>query len=244
MVIENTYRLLEEIVKTQNKSGRKLWWRGQPKSRCGLTPRIYRGNWSTLYEMSITSYFSVKAPVRYPNCPTNEVDWLFLMQHYGLPTRLLDWTESPLTALFFTVWEPGYDSESADLWALNAPKLNAPQIGQEMVVIPPQGYKVIRRIAKDAFRGIQRDDSNEILAIYPPHTDIRMLVQQSVFTIHATRTPLDQLENKEEFLWKIEIPPHQKEHLRNFLLMFGITHSTLFPDLEHLAEDLASREYV
>jgi hypothetical protein len=51
-------------------------------------------------------------------------DWLCLMQHYELPTRLLDWTESPLVGLFFAVKDEKYESLDGRLFMLNAKRLN------------------------------------------------------------------------------------------------------------------------
>lgn len=241
-------KLLEEILEAQNTLEDDLWWRGQSLSTptWRLEPLVYRKSRNRFYESSIANIFKSKAPVRYPNCPTSqsEFDWLFLMQHYGLPTRLLDWTESPLIALFFALWEPDYILQPGSLWALSPGKLNELQAGGRRIIPSPSEDKDVKRIAEEAFAGIQHDDANhKILAIQPPHFDTRMLVQQSTCTIHGTRIPLEQLENNREFLWKTEIPPDQKQSLWTLLQRFRIKQSTVFPDIENLAKDLASREY-
>lgn len=239
MVINDSMRLLDVIKEAQDLCPIQGWWRGQAVSTWELVPHVYRGNRTPLSEMGGVHYFRSKAPARYENCPTNEVDWLFLMQHHGLPTRLLDWTESPLIALYFAVCQPEYDSQSGTLWMLNGVELNVDRFPDNPGIITAPGEdKEAARIATEAFTGIQRDTTDHILAMQPPHTDIRMLVQQSVSTIHATTIPLDKLNNSEEFLWKIEILSDQKESLRNMLGALGIHESVLFPDLDHLAKGL------
>lgn len=102
----------------------KPWWRGQADKGWNLCPSLY---WRELgqKETNMTVRFRTMARARHVNCPQNQdvFSWLFLMQHYRLPTRLLDWSESPLVALFFAVEEEAQDCSDAAIWALEPTEL-------------------------------------------------------------------------------------------------------------------------
>lgn len=102
------------------------WWRGQACENWTLVPKVYRTNYGPQYEPNIAMKFSQRAPTRHSKVPLpgDLARWLFLAQHYGLPTRLLDWTESPLIALYFAVWEDQYLEQPGAVWAMNPFKLN------------------------------------------------------------------------------------------------------------------------
>jgi len=57
--------------------------------------------------------------------PDDDFEWLALMQHYGLPTRLLDWTESVLVAAYFAVCDENHADKNGKIWILNPGKLRA-----------------------------------------------------------------------------------------------------------------------
>lgn len=207
MKIDNPITFITMLVKARTKLGTaRVWWRGQPKSsEWPLRPKIYRGNYDARFERVINSDFWRKAPARYSDPPEEQdnLGRLFLMQHYGMPTRLLDWTESPLIALFFAVSDTDYDSDSATLWALNPFKLNMNQMGNDM--IPTSAGPIVGPIVEAAFIKRPKDESvDRILALYPPHVDIRMMVQQASCTLHGTTLPLENLNNNEEFLLRIK----------------------------------------
>ena len=70
-----------------------------------------------------------------------------------------------------------------------------------------------------------------------------MMVQQTVFTIHGTDHGINELEDHENYLLSFVVPAEVKSSLRHELRWLGIREMHLFPDLEHLAKDLASVPY-
>ena len=101
-----------------------LWFRGHADFNWTLEPSIFRKapDFNFLNETRLFNTFRLRSPRLPESAPT--FDWLCLMQHHGLPTRILDWTESLLVALFFAAEQENYQSLDGALFLLNAPKLN------------------------------------------------------------------------------------------------------------------------
>jgi len=217
------------------------WWRGQGDIEWRLQPAIYREDCGPGYEQNIANLFKARAPARYEKSPAHDdlARWLFLMQHYRLPTRLLDWTESVFVAVFFAVTD--CPSRAGALWALNPYALSQSQTGCS-VVFNPRGEN-LGNMFSAAFREVPQPDDALALAlpIWPEEIDFRMVVQHSAFTIHGHPNPLEDLACARNCVRKYEIPSEAKPDLRHQLDTLGFRESTLFPDLENLAKSLASQ---
>ena len=103
-----------------------LWFRGQGNAQNDLIPGILRRQKNDGYieEFSFCRHFQSLNPDAVPRDAT-DFERLVLMQHYLAPTRLLDWTENLLVALYFAVRDPDKDGkEDSTLWVLNGRNLN------------------------------------------------------------------------------------------------------------------------
>src|ERR1700692_2574243 len=106
------------------------WFRGQADASWSLVPGLYRGGISYTLEREMTRDFALyAAPFLSAQSTNTALERLFVMQHYGLPTRLLDWTESHLVALFFAVVDHTSPKDAA-VFALDPWRLNEVSIGQ------------------------------------------------------------------------------------------------------------------
>ena len=219
----------------------KLWWRGNADSSFDLVPHIFRpGVYKDKQEHNFINHFMSKAGTRHPAIPSKDdrASWLFLMQHYGLPTRLLDWTESPLVALYFAVSDPNFGLSAGAVWGLSTIHLNGSQGLKKLLAKP--GDAEVHQIIVEAFSSTK---TKKVFAILPNQLDIRHMVQLTGFTIHGGEEPLNSLPNAGNYLVKLEISSGQKPILKKYLNSFGITESFLFPDLEHLANEIKRTKF-
>jgi FRG domain len=216
------------------------WWRGQRQADWSLRPSLYRLGFAS-NEVNLNARFRLMAKTRRGEVPdnTDALGWLFLMQHYRLPTRLLDWSQSPLIALYFAIEKP--DDTDAALWALSPTLLNSIEANTASICMPHS--QTVGLLGTQAFRRDRERADTRILAVLTQEADIRHMVQQSSFTLHGREDPLDQREASASFLMKVRIPSAAKEGLRQALALLGINRASLFPDLENLAIELQGLEY-
>ncbi len=223
------------------------WFRGHA-TVCGeLTPKIHRANYNAAWKSNkwfecqlIKDFQRLAIPMMpEPFEFERKLRWIFLMQHHGAPTRLLDWTESVLVALYFAV-QAGADGDG-ELWAMRPERLNA-NLG--VTGVPCADTAEAKEIV-DLFDKDPCDDEAKVeypLAIRPAMHFPRMAAQLSTFTVHPRRSRTANslttvLTNPEELV-RYVIPGGQKEHLRRELKAVGIAERTLFWDLDALSRSL------
>ena len=175
------------------------WWRGQGVAK-PLIPSVYRDtSRGDLYEVSIASKFAQRAPPRHRNCPAKGdlAAWLFLMQHYRLPTRLLDWTEGPLIALFFAVEEEEHARADGVWWALDPFAMNSVHSGVAGIFQP--GHPAGEGLITSAY-STEAADEDRVAALITEEIDLRMMVQLSGVTVHGSPKALEDYDQAPQIL--------------------------------------------
>lgn len=153
--------------------------------------------------------------------PGNSWDWLALAQHHGMATRLLDWTENPLIALWFSI-ATKIDENTADyavVWAFNVPK--------DDIVLSTED--------KDPFKG------RTVKVFKPNHITKRISSQFGWFTIHKSErgekfVPFEMHPDYSDRIFKIKIDPKCFKECKRRLHNFGINSSSMYPDIDGLAK--------
>jgi hypothetical protein len=231
------------------------WYRGCGKAAYKLIPSLYRHpkvtiiNELLLLENNIISRFKQRSVPYLHRALTNDWEYLFFMQHTGIPTRLLDWTENPYIALYFALTAAHYKierniikyTEDAAVWVFNPIEWNKrslQHIGFEGRILSPldqelKGYTPASEISLM---------NSEPVAIYGTHNSPRIVAQRGVFTIFGKNVnSIEEVYQAMDFprdsLVKLIFPKTHIEKLLKSIISIGYSDSVLFPDLDGLAKE-------
>lgn len=264
--IESFKQYVALVERMQSKANNSLWFRGCGNRKNALIPSLYRHKTKKkktdiedLERRLMTRFRQRSIPL--VDRPLNE-DWdtLFFMQHYGIPTRLLDWTENPFIAFYFAVMSGKFSaslpkgndgpklkfSNEATIWILDPVAWTNHALKQQSFtggVLTP-GDSALNR-----YSPLTKFDDMHVnpVALYGAHNSPRIVAQRGVFTIFGQNTTsMEKVYDKDVFpkrsLTRLILPKVALPNMRRSILSHGITESVVFPDLEGLAKEM-KREF-
>jgi hypothetical protein len=263
------HKFLDEIDSaTQKLSGGAtdcVWYRGHTRFNYPLLPSLFRGfeypnqkaSWKRIWSLESDLFWEFSARARELHAKLrSDWDYLFAMQHYRTPTRLLDWTEVLGVAVYFATLNvdesPGTKSNAAEnlmpcVWVLNPYKLNQVSTGRKHAdLYSPENlgwdprekeYYTYGELLLEG--GI---DFDWPLAIYPRQNNPRIHDQRAWFTIHGNQfIALEKAPKSKSYLAKVALPFEAIPAARRFLEQAGIDHYLLFADLDNLSRHLREK---
>ena len=236
-------------------------YRGHSNCKYQLLPGILR--WNDLpnggsvsaysqIEFNILSDFTSEACRFIKDVSVDDVPaWLEIAQHFGVPTRLLDFTQNPLVALYFACI--GSPAKNACVWIINEPAYNKKFFLQDHVIYTAQSKQMVSKIVTEeiVYRDFQPHYGNmnyiQYPWIYKPHyREERVHLQESIFMLWgADYRPLTANIDGNEYMstgvidnaqtgliCSVLVPAAFKEELLHDLNMCGVNEKFIYPGLD------------
>lgn len=231
-------------------------YRGLSKSTFNLSTSLQRNckHLQTELESSILRNFTKYAVSEDPSLHTSIWKQMILGQHHGLPTRLLDWTYSPLTAMHFATTNNNLDKmDKFDcvIWKIDIEELHKllPMQYYDMLSEENAGIftvEMLNKIAPDTEQYDEDMQDRAMVIIEPPSIDPRIINQYSYFSVipsgitdieaflnHNTNNTVKYIIRK-ELRWRI----------RDMLDQLNINERIVYPALDGLSQWLTRHYYV
>lgn len=243
----------ELIESVQQTTDAPIWFRGVGSANYELLPSLYRHPTKTdiadLIELegSLINRFRHRSIPYQTRSLSDPWELLFMMQHFGVPTRLLDWSENPFIALYFALTSAesrrvgGAFKGDAAVWILNTRlwngKVLSPFWKGRVVAVPDnplEGYAPTSDLGRLPA---------EPVAMAGLHNSQRIVAQRGAFTIFGhLNWPMEKIFEDKGFpldsLIKVVLPEKDLPKIRDSLFGIGYADSMIYPDLTGLAKEI------
>jgi hypothetical protein len=204
----------------------EFWYRGHDRDTYTLTPSLFR--YYDAEEMEERLFkLHAEIEIAYPGQQAISWETVFKMQHYGIPTRLLDWTAKLWIAVFFALTR---NAAKPCIYILNPSRLNRKNAIHRTVRVPEdRAFEFQDTFFPDPSRPVLHP-----LAIVPKPLYPRMRSQCSRFTVQGKeREPLER--QSPNSVARIFLSESASKELKTFLDDANVTAVALFPDHEGIA---------
>jgi len=231
--VANTWNELLALVKGLRGElpNRQVWFRGQSNAAYALLPGLYRNTTIVTKELWLFQKFRQLSLRVFPR-RTEDWEALFDMQHYGLPTRLLDWSENLGISAFFAA-RYNRNASQAAIYILDPLALNEYSGINKIPFVPDDKDIDYRSI----FLEKRPFAPKYPIAIEPVFANDRMLAQRGMFTVHGDDiTPIERLCPKA--VKRIVLAQSAIPEVLDFLETANINEYTVYPDMLGIADYL------
>ena len=246
-----------------------IFYRGQSDKNFGLVPSIYREKCLIQNENRIFKDIIAQSPVDFKGC-TSTFEKLVKMQHYSLPTRLLDITTNPLVALYFACENDAVDGklfrfevQTDDIKYFDSDAVSVvSNIAKRPVDFSIEGLRELDRTDFNSEEDIQyllheiksekphfqnvidSKDIERVFCVKPMFDNPRIIRQSGAFFLYGINgnksTPASLNFGNKVYI----INKAHKQKIRKQLEALGIDKSTLFPEVEHVAEHIKDKYHI
>ncbi len=281
-IVNSVAEYIDLISNLTNSNGLSFWYRGHESANFSLLPSVLRDitphrDWkgekitsglpprSSGYTLKGISFeamlddFKRRAIGFLDHEPKNDFEWMFIMQHYGVPTRLLDWSTNALVAMYFALLKqdlPESTDETDEEAFKDFFEYGVSDLGGAIYLISPSAlnketidcnYPIDVNANFDEFQHYIRPGESEKaflpISILAPHVDHRIRSQSGVFTLHGWNVwDLEHYQPLRKNIHKILIPYRNYRSMKDELRNLGMHHSFIFPGLDGIAKDITEHE--
>ena len=220
-----------------DKNYKRFIYRGHSQGHYRLETSIRRAfqilkireAWRSGREREMIESFRSRAHLYLSHLPSarDDLEWLSVMQHYGAPTRLLDWTYSPFVAAFFAFQQM---SRECVVYEINLPELHNANASQ---------------LTGDWREGILDKVRNFVVPFLPNYQNERLILQQGLFLVpgniqSSAEDIVEAYSDTDRFIVKyvFDLSPHSIQEAIKKLKAMTIDDFRLFPGIDGLSRSM------